>query len=279
MRTTCPSCSASRRKARVRCLAVNVTEGVWHCHHCGESGGLARQGTPSDRQAIAALRAKAESERQLRYRSNRRYVTDLLESGHKVLPGDPVSLYLKRRKLLLDIFPVDLRYAYRLPYCDADAKLVERFPAMLAAVRDPGGTVVAVHRTYLRPDGSRAPVEQPKKLSPTCGPIAGSAIRLAPVRDGTLGVAEGIETALAASLGSRVPVWSTISANGMETFVWPRGLKKLIVFGDNDASGTGQRAANILANRARAANLPATVAIPSAADTDWADVWASQEGA
>jgi twinkle protein len=38
--TTCPQCSADRKKKRVKCLSVNVTEGVWNCHHCGWAGSL-----------------------------------------------------------------------------------------------------------------------------------------------------------------------------------------------------------------------------------------------
>ncbi|MFZ7126370.1 MAG: bifunctional DNA primase/helicase [Desulfobacterales bacterium] len=40
VRTTCPECSGQRRKSTEPCLAVNITEGVWLCHHCGWSGGV-----------------------------------------------------------------------------------------------------------------------------------------------------------------------------------------------------------------------------------------------
>ena len=35
MRTTCPQCSGSRRKSSEPCLAVNVEDEVFFCHHCG----------------------------------------------------------------------------------------------------------------------------------------------------------------------------------------------------------------------------------------------------
>lgn len=38
--TTCPECSRDRRKKRARCLSVDVTKGLWCCHHCGWSGSL-----------------------------------------------------------------------------------------------------------------------------------------------------------------------------------------------------------------------------------------------
>lgn len=33
-RTTCPQCSKDRRKAAAKCLSVNISEGMWYCHHC-----------------------------------------------------------------------------------------------------------------------------------------------------------------------------------------------------------------------------------------------------
>lgn len=36
--TTCPKCSDSRKKKRVKCLSFNCDKGVWNCHHCGWSG-------------------------------------------------------------------------------------------------------------------------------------------------------------------------------------------------------------------------------------------------
>ena len=40
VKTTCPKCSHSRRKKNYPCLNINTDKGVWHCWHCGWSGGL-----------------------------------------------------------------------------------------------------------------------------------------------------------------------------------------------------------------------------------------------
>lgn len=40
VKTTCPQCSHTRKKQNYPCLNVNTLKGVWHCHHCGWSGGL-----------------------------------------------------------------------------------------------------------------------------------------------------------------------------------------------------------------------------------------------
>jgi putative DNA primase/helicase len=275
VRTTCPQCSASRRKATARCLSVNVGKGCWYCHHCGMSGGLKRDGVAGDRANIAKLRAKAEAERAVRYAQNLQRVERLWSAGAAVQTGDAVGQYLARRGIALDIFPADLRLAALLPYYDADGTRIAAFPAMLAAVRTLDNKLVAVHRTHLTHDGRKAPVDPVRKLSAVAGPLMGAAVRLAPVRAGVLGVAEGVETALAASLASGVPVWSAISAAGLQAFLWPRGLTRLFVFGDNDESATGQEAAERLAHRARAAGLAVTVMIPPIAGIDWADAWAA----
>jgi len=42
VKVTCPKCSPLRRKKNYPCLNVNTLKAVWHCWHCGWSGGLAQ---------------------------------------------------------------------------------------------------------------------------------------------------------------------------------------------------------------------------------------------
>ncbi len=39
-RTTCPQCSHERKKKTDKCLAVNIQERTWFCHHCAWAGSL-----------------------------------------------------------------------------------------------------------------------------------------------------------------------------------------------------------------------------------------------
>lgn len=71
---------------------------------------------------------------------------------------------------------------------------------------------MAIHQTYLTADGYKADVPSVKKMSPTAGSLAGGCIPLADANKGVIGVAEGIETALAAGLGSALPVVAAYSA-------------------------------------------------------------------
>lgn len=38
--TICPQCSHLRKKSKDKCLGVNLDRKVWHCNHCGWSGGI-----------------------------------------------------------------------------------------------------------------------------------------------------------------------------------------------------------------------------------------------
>lgn len=84
----------------------------------------------------------------------------------KVPSTDPVKLYLASRGLYGRSIG-ELRSHPLLDYweeLDDGDKSHERWPAMLALVTDDDGRIVTLHRTYLTPDGAKAPVECPKKL-------------------------------------------------------------------------------------------------------------------
>lgn len=147
-----------------------------------------------------------------------------------------------------------------------------KLPCMVAEVRTPHSRVISYHITYLDRDGKKAALDKVKfvmKQYPN-EEWKGCAIQLMDIgEDGTLGVAEGIETALSCFQMYGVPTWSTVSAYGMETFDIPHKLrnriKRVVVFGDNDQKFAGQRAAYMLAHRVATGRnpLPVEVHIPS----------------
>jgi phage/plasmid primase-like uncharacterized protein len=122
------------------------------------------------------------------------------------------------------------------------------------------------------PVAKRAEKTEPrKKLMPVVDTCRGAAVRLHdPVGD-ELGVAEGVETALAAYQLLGIPTWAALAANNIEAFEPPFGVGRLIVFSDNDANFVGQAAAFSLAKRLTRDGLACEVRIPAIAG-DWLDV-------
>lgn len=179
--------------------------------------------------------------------------------------GDPVQLYLRRRTGMNHV-PSVVRSHPRLAYRYDDGS-VTHHPAMVAKVTDASGRGCAIHRTYLTVEGNKASVPTVKKVLGNMP--ASSAIRLFEA-ESTLGIAEGLETALSASIHFGVPVWSAISASGMEKWTPPEGIERVIVFGDNDISGVGQAAAWSLAKRLIASGMAVEVKIPEMCG-DWND--------
>jgi putative DNA primase/helicase len=175
--------------------------------------------------------------------------------------GTLAETYLTSRLLPLPDTP-DLLFHPDLTYYAARTA----WPAMVAVARDAAGAVIGVHRTYLARNGSgKASIAKPKM---TLGEVLGGAVRLCDPLGGTFGVAEGVETAIAASVLFRMPVWPTLSTSGMRAFAWPAGIERLVIFAD--AGLAGEAAALHLAERAASAGLASRIERPLHGD-DFAD--------
>lgn len=202
--------------------------------------------------------------------------------------ADPARKYLVNRGLvgvLRDLpDPGVVRFHPELPYW-ADRRIVGRFPALVCRIQGPGDETVSLHRTYLTDDGKKAPVQFPKMVMTPVRPgaLKGGAIRLYPLAGDRLGTAEGIETALACHLAIGLPVWSTLSASGLESFEPPKSVHFLDSWADLDASGAGQQAAIKLAERLTRQGIIVRVLLPpgpipdGAKGLDWLDIWNRQQ--
>jgi putative DNA primase/helicase len=149
-------------------------------------------------------------------------------------------------------------------------------PVMICLVRDVvSDEPRAIHRTALSPEGRNVKIGGADRLS--LGPIRGGAIKLTPDQDVSLclGIGEGIESTL--SLRNRPefgrsPVWSLISAGGIEKLPVLAGIESLWIAVDNDASGRGPQAARTCAERWRGAGREVFLVTPSAQGVDLNDI-------
>ena len=154
-----------------------------------------------------------------------------------------------------------------------------RYPAIVTAIRDDKGVITTLHRTYLSPNGGKAEVEHSRKMMavPCNTTVTGGAIRLATPR-GILGVAEGLETALAAYTSTRLPTWSCVSATLLAGFNPPEGIHTLVVWADRDRSQAGKIAAERLKERMKEKGInvlilmPLAIIPPGQKGIDWNDM-------
>jgi putative DNA primase/helicase len=271
----CPLCGGTDRFQFIGKLSG---DGMWRCRHC----------QPEPRPAIdLAVKFVGKSFKEVAtmidvivggrvakpvtepVKNNSAYPNKVWKRGVVVRPGDVVDRYLRHRGVGRDIYPSCLRASAMDWYRDDDTGFVEQWPAMFALVRNAAGKAVAVHRTFLAMDGmGKAAVKVPRKMA---GPMGKSpTIRLAPAAS-TMGIAEGIETALSASLLFKIPVWSVVCTHGIETFEPPSECEQLVIFADNDAHGRGEQAAETLAARLQ---MRVHIRLPHL--KDWNDVLLEQ---
>lgn len=259
--------------------------GVYGCYRHGVSekwcaidrSAMTWQQRKSMTRQVMAATAERQADQQRAWARNAERIANLWSECQPLTPGDPASQYLKLRGFGgVWLPPPCLRLHCALPYWHERKKL-GTFAAMVAPIVAPDGRTVALHRTHLTAGGSKADVPSVRKVTAAAGPLAGACIQLfKPVR-GAIGIAEGIETALAAWCASSVPTMAAYSAGNLAAWKWPPGVQRIVIFADHDKSGA--EAAEKLRQRALAAGLRCSVMTPADEGADWADIWAQRSAA
>ena len=235
-----------------------------HCNVCGSISGMdlaiAYTGTPFKdlaqeiKKSILGLATVTES---APYNKEKylEYIESLKPKLRKLNGNDPASLYLKNRGLT--VAPA------QHVWCMDDYK---GMPAMVAMFSTASGELSTLHITHLTADGGKANVEVQKRILPVARPMTGGAIQLFKA-DKVLGIAEGIETALAVHQLEGIPVWASGNAQMMEKFEIPESVEELWIYADSDANFTGQKSAYTLANKAALKGIKTLVSIAKDGNT------------
>lgn len=197
--------------------------------------------------------------------------------------GTPVYEYLRCRG-------IDLRRMPRLPRairyasaCRYDA--ARSFPAMVTAVTDAQGEMIAVHRTYLERAKpfrwGKAGVRDPKRV---LGGFRGGFVRLArgksgrPLKDAPpddeIVITEGIEDGLTIALARPASrVLCAVSLGNIQNVRLPAQCRDVVLAADNDAPGSAaagalRRAVDVLTGQGRSVRI-----VHSPKGKDFNDFW------
>lgn len=249
----CPICGG---KDRFR-FDDREGKGTWICNRCGSGDGaelVKRVKKVEFREAakmIEGVTGKAEVRPERpKMEADKSALNRMWFESSVIGLCDPVGVYLRKRCGLKYPFPGALR---------------RNGSVLIAKAWNCDWNVPAtIHQTWIENGEAVKRKLMPGKLPDNV------AIRLAPTGK-VLGIAEGIETALSASALFEVTVWAAISAPLLRKWRPPEGVEKVIIFGDNDESFTGQEAAYHLA-RQLSDDYEVEVKVPTLPGQDWNDV-------
>jgi len=244
--------------------------------------------SPAERANLDRRRAEAETLQKRRNAEQAAYQEDTREAAQSIweasqsVAGTLAETYLRSRGIVLDQYPDVLRFHSSLPYPSKS----KPYPALVCRVDDVMGGLTAIWRIFLRDDGRKADVENPKL---GLGPASGGAVRIGGIAS-HMAIAEGVESALGAwlLLGQKVPTWAALSTSGLVGFEVPLGVSRVTVMPDGDrplrkkgheyepAIPAGRKAAQSLFSRLTKEGVRASIAAEPPPGKDYNDLWLEQ---
>src|SRR5262249_8410289 len=148
-------------------------DGTWICTHCGAGQGIKLVKLFTGITDYASIAEKIEAvigtaprdpvRTELSEEAARAAMNKLWRASNPVSPGDPVDLWMRQRGLGASSYPACLRTHVGLRHSGPPLTV---HPGMLAMVSAPTDEPVMIHRTFLTPDGTKAPVDQVRMFCP-----------------------------------------------------------------------------------------------------------------
>jgi putative DNA primase/helicase len=221
-RVRCPNCNRGRRDDAFAITVKPDGEIIYFCHRCHLSGWEADR----EHHPVAPPRRSMEQRQTLSD-----YGRELWKAACPI--AGEARAYLESRHCVRPPANGHLRCRERLQHPCGHIG-----PALVALITDAiTGASMSLHRTWITASGRKAAIESPRLLL-AGHRKTGGVIRLWPDEDVScgLGVAEGIETALAAAHGF-TPIWACIDAGNLAKLPVLPAIAALTVFADHDDAG------------------------------------------
>lgn len=127
------------------------------------------------------------------------------------------------------------------PRCQCGSGATKAFaPALIVPIQEDSG-VVAIHRTFLRPDGrGKAAMDEPKRMlgNPGCGAVRWGGVPL----NGILRLAEGVEDAASVMnmIGDGQFVWPVLGIERYQAVAIPESIHTVVIYSQH--GGEAERA-------------------------------------
>jgi len=244
--------------------------GTFFCNHCGSGDGFKflkkmfnwdfKKSVTEIRQIIGDCKVVI-----MKKKDPKIALKKIAGMAKSIEPNSDLIQYLKNRGV--SSCPDSLKEA-QLYYFEDGIK-TGPFPTIVALITNNLGKGVSYHLTYTHRQ-QKLKCSAPKKIMTPVGTIKGSYIELFPVEE-HIHVVEGIETALAIHDLTDMPVISALNAQNLSALSLPSLVKKVEIWGDNDASYCGQRASYTLAEKLKRNGIEVEVHIPPIVGEDWLD--------
>ncbi len=252
----CPFCGG---KDRFR-FTDHDGEGMYICNQCGPGSGFDlimginevgfSAAALSVRAVLNGAKAPVASPQRDSQDKARRNAAKIWKECKEIDRDNQVVDYLKGRGL------TRCATALRIHPGIYDGQTSKTWPSMVAPIHGPDQELLGLHITHLEMDPDRgvwvkAKIDNPKKQRVISRTVSGGSVQLFQMGPSLeLGIAEGIETAIAVRELFAVACWSVMSTSGMEKFKLPDTRPMTLrIFADNDKNHAGMKAAYSLANR------------------------------
>lgn len=267
-------------------MRLNDQKGTFHCFGCGKSGDIVTYvmeteglgfvdalrwlGAADLPHVDPALRARAAAEDAAERAAA---IAEAAAIWKRCSPaaGTPAEVYARSRGITMPL-PPSIRFGMVYPWRDKETgELGPDLPALIGAVTNAAGAVVAIQRIFLR-DGGRAKANMEKpKLS--LGRVKGAALRLDQHHAGSVAevvITEGPEDGL--SLAQEMPdqrIWVALGTAMMPEIAYPPELRSIVIAGQNDSAGRAAVAKAEASLRSR--GFEVRLMWPAAGFKDWND--------